>query len=144
MTRHPALSRHQDSPPREVQLLDRVRVRIDAHHAPELQCSPVPTPIEVEAMRIGVDLNRNAIASTCAQDLLDIELVTRPPHQHSPSHVTEDRGVRVRDGAQDALGLCSLIELKAAVHARDDEVETVQNVVRVGVIRPAGCRIQYP
>src|SRR5829696_2597277 len=129
--RHPSLSRHQDTPTREIELLHRVRVGIDAHHAPELERPAVPAPVDVEPVRIGIDLDGDAMLGTGPENALDVNIVTRPTHEHAAGHVPKDGGVRLPNGAQDALGLCLLVETKAAVNARDDEVEAVQNLVRI-------------
>lgn len=44
---HAALARHLDAPMHVVKLGDRVGVRIDAHHAAELERCLVPTPVEI-------------------------------------------------------------------------------------------------
>jgi hypothetical protein len=37
-----------------------MRIRVDAHHAPKLERTPVPTPVKIKPPRIRVDLDRNA------------------------------------------------------------------------------------
>src|SRR5215207_6406329 len=43
----------------QVQLLCAVRVRVDAQHAAKVKRSAVPAPVQIQAVRIGVDLDSN-------------------------------------------------------------------------------------
>src|SRR4051812_46784392 len=45
--RYAALARHLDAPVHVVELADRMRIRIDAHHAAEVQSGLVPPPIKI-------------------------------------------------------------------------------------------------
>jgi hypothetical protein len=52
---HTALPRHLNAPVRQVDLVRRMRIRVDAHDAPEFKRTFVPTPVEIEPPWIGID-----------------------------------------------------------------------------------------
>ena len=64
LCRHPALAGDPHAPAGQIQLLRAVSVRVDAEHAPEFERTAVPTPVQVQAVRIGVDLDRNSVSTT--------------------------------------------------------------------------------
>src|SRR6478609_7776713 len=126
-----ALPSHLDAPVHVVELGDRVGVGIDAQHTAEVECGLVPAPIQVEAPRVGVDLDHDIVLGTGAQHLLDIDFIAWPPLELAPGHVADDGGVRIGDGPKQALRLCLAVEFEAAVDARDHEVEAMQHVLRI-------------
>jgi hypothetical protein len=131
ISRHATLARHLDTPVHVVEFGDGMCVRIDAHDAAELERRLVPTPVEVEPPGMRVDLDGHAVLGAGAQHLLDVDVVARSPEQLSACHVADDRGVRIRDCPQEAVGLSLPVQLEAAVDARHDEVETLQNLVAI-------------
>src|SRR4051812_44740350 len=106
-------------------------IRVDAHHASEFERLPVPTPIEVEAPEIGVDLNCNAVLCACSQDFFYVYVVAWPAQELATRHVTKDRGAGVRYGCEDASGLFFSAELEPAVHARHNEIKGSNNIIWV-------------
>ena len=135
LPRHAALSSLKNTPADHVQLVGRVCIRVDRHHASEFESSPMPAPVEVQTPWACVDLDGNAVSGTGLQDGVDIELVSRPTKQLAPSHVAQNCRVWIRDRPQDALRLDRFLEPELAVHARDDEVEPAEDVV--GVVQRA-------
>lgn len=75
--RYAALSGHLNTPVHMVQFSDRVRVRIDAHDASEIERCLVPAPVQVESPRMRIDLNHDVVLRTSAKHLLDIDFVSR-------------------------------------------------------------------
>jgi|SRR3954451_15972224 len=106
-------------------------IRVDAHHASEFERLPVPTPIEVEAPGIGVDLNCNAVLCTRTKDLFDIYVIAWPPQELATRHMTKDRGARIGYGCKDAFGLFSPAELEPAVHTCHDKIKANKDFVWV-------------
>src|SRR4051812_5524678 len=60
LRRHAAFPRHLDAPMHVVEFGNRMGVRIDAHHAAEVERGLVPAPIQVEAPGMRVDLTATA------------------------------------------------------------------------------------
>jgi hypothetical protein len=106
-------------------------IRVDAHHASQFERLPVPTPIEVEAPRIGVDLHCNAVLCTRTKDLFDVYVIAWPPQELATRHMTKDRGARVGYGGKDALSLFFPAEIEPAMHTGHDKVEANKDSVRV-------------
>jgi hypothetical protein len=52
-----------------------MRVRIDAEHAPKVEGSLMPAPVQIQAGRMGVDLNGYPVPGASLQDLLDVNLM---------------------------------------------------------------------
>src|SRR3954465_13306946 len=110
-------------------------VGIDAEHAAEFEPTLVPAPVEVQPVRIRVDLNRDIVTGTGLQDGIDVDLVAFSPQQQSAGHVAEYGRERVCDRAEYALGLLGSSQLEPGMDAGDHEVEAAQDLVRV-VERP--------
>src|SRR4029453_4913885 len=106
-------------------------VRIDAHPTSKLHGAAMPAPIEVEAPWIGVDFDRDSMGRARGEDLLDVQIVTRPTQQLASGHVAENGRIGVGDGAKDTCGLRLTIETKSAVHAGDHKVEAIEHIVGV-------------
>ena len=100
-------SRKGNTPPDQVNLGSRVRVGIDAEHAAKLETALIPPPVEIKPPGVRVDLDRDAMLRAGLQDLLDIDLIARPPQKLSAGHVAEDGHEGIAHRAQDALGLLS-------------------------------------
>jgi hypothetical protein len=98
-------------------------IRIDAYRASEVERLPMPSPIEIEAPRIGVDLDRHSVLCACLEDFSDLNLVAWASEQLPTGHVTQNRGAGIRNGAKDAVSLLLAAQLEPTVHARHDEVE---------------------
>src|SRR4051812_6047264 len=79
--RHPTFARDRYAPAGQVQLLRAVGVRVDAEHAPKFDGAAVPAPVQVQAVRIGIDLSGNPLLSARAEHLLDVDAVTLAPEQ---------------------------------------------------------------
>src|SRR5438105_1242961 len=108
-----------------------MRIRIDAHHAAEIEGAAVPAPVQIEPPRVGVDLHGNPVLRTGGEDRLDIHFITGAAQKLPPGHVAEDGGERILDRTDYALRLRLAVELETAVHACDHKIKAGQNVVRV-------------
>jgi hypothetical protein len=106
-------------------------VGVDAHEAAELEGRFMPAPVKIEPPRIGIDLDRDPVLGACRKHLFDVNVVAGAAQQLPPSHMPEDGGIRIGYCADDALGLRCAVHLETAVHARDDKVERLQDLVRV-------------
>src|SRR5437762_323163 len=89
----------------------------------------MPSPVEIEPPRIGVDLHGNAMLRAGRKYLLDIYLVARPPKKLTSRHMPEDRDKPILHRANDAIGLLLPVLPELAMDARHDEVELAQHVV---------------
>ena len=90
----------------------------------------MPAPVQVQAPRIGVDLDGNAVLGAGPQNSFDVNVIAWAAEQLPAGHVSEDGGSRIRNGPHDAIGLLLSAQLEPAVHARHDEIEARQNVIR--------------
>src|SRR5581483_6602454 len=131
LLRDAAFPRDQQAPVGQVDLGNRMRVRVDAEHAAEFKAPPVPAPVEVEPPRIAVDLDRNAVLGAGGEHRLDIDVVAGAAEQLAPGHVSENRRRRMADRGQNPFGLLLLVQLEPAVDARHDEVEAGEDIVRI-------------
>jgi hypothetical protein len=73
-------------------------VRVDAHHAAEIERGLVPAPIEIKPPWVSVDLDGDLVPGAGAQHLLDVDFVAGAPLELAAGHVTDDGGMRVGDG----------------------------------------------
>ena len=129
--RYTTLARNCDAPRHEIQLTNGMRVGIDAEHAAEFQCLAVPAPIELEPVRVAVDLDGHAVLRASLEDGLDIDVITGAAQELPSRGVAEDCRVRVRYRSDDALCLLTPVETKPAVDAGDDKVKAVQDLRRI-------------
>lgn len=125
--RFPALASHLDAPMYMVEFADRMGIRIDAHHAPEVE-RRMPAPTEIRPPRVGVDFDGDGLLGTGAEDFLNFDFISGPALELSPRYVADDRRVRVGARTKQASGLCLSVQLEAAVDAGDDEIERRQHL----------------
>ena len=83
----------------------------------------MPAPVEVKSPRVRVDFNGNTVLRACGKNSLDVDVVARAAQELPPGHMPKDRGVRICDGADDALCLRLAIHLELPVDACDDEIK---------------------
>jgi hypothetical protein len=102
-------------------------IGIDGHQAPDLEPRLVPAPIQIEPPWV-----RIAVLGAGSQNLLDIDLIARPPQRLPPRHVR-----MVVSGV--GYGRCGLL----ALNAGDDKVEAGEDLVRI-VERAVGQDILRP
>jgi hypothetical protein len=129
LLRHAAFSRHFNAPVREINLISRVGIGIDAHEAAELERLLVPAPIEIKPPGIGIDLNRDAVLGAGAKNALCIELVARSTQQLPPRHMSKNCRVGIGNCTKDALGLLHAVELEPAMDARHNKIKLCQNLI---------------
>jgi hypothetical protein len=82
--RDTALARHLNPPVRQINFPRRVRIRIDAHHATQVERRLVPAPIKVKPPRICVDFNGDTVFGAGREDFLDIDVVPRTRRSWRP------------------------------------------------------------
>lgn len=128
---HAALAGHLDTPMHVIEFGYGVSVRVDAHQATEIEGGLVPAPIEIEPPGMGIDLYGHAAFRAGAQQFLDIDFIARPPEQLPPGHVAEDCGMPVGDCPKKPVGLSLPVQLKPAMDARYDKIETLQDLIWV-------------
>ena len=126
-----ALARHFDTPMHVVELPDRMSVRIDAEDAALIECLLMPAPVEVESPGMSVNFDSDAVFRTRFEDFVDVEIITGPAQQLASGHVPDDCRPRISDRLDDTLRLFLLWQLEAAVHAGDNEIELLQDIIRV-------------
>src|SRR4051812_41527033 len=78
-----------------------------------------------------VDFDGDAVLAASLEDLVDIDVIARTALKLATCHVTDDRRVSVFNGLQNSLGLFYLRQFEAAMDARDNEIELLQDSVRV-------------
>ena len=71
-----ALARHLHSPVGMIDLIGRMCVGIDAHHAATFKRAPAP--IQVEPPWIGIDFDGDAVRCAGGKNFLDVDLLTGP------------------------------------------------------------------
>ena len=109
-----------------------MRVRIDAHHAAQIERAAVPAPVEVKSPWVRVDLDRHMVLGASAiENFLYVDLVAGTPEKLSPRHVTEDRHERISNCAQYALGLFLLVLPELPMDAGHDEVKAAEDIIRI-------------
>ena len=91
----------------------------------------MPTPVQIQAPRVCIDLHRNAVLRAGAKDLLHADVVAWPPKQLSAGHMTQDGRSGVRDRLQDAIRLLLSAQFEAAVYAGHDEIKSRQHILRI-------------
>ena len=101
----PTTSRLIHAPSHERQLLGRVGVGVDRERRPELLRATGGDVVQIEALRLSVDLQHHALARGDAAHLIQIELRAASPVDQTPGGMREDLRVRIAQRANDALGL---------------------------------------
>src|SRR5690349_3077721 len=91
----------------------------------------MPTPVKVEAPGVRVDLNCHAMPGARAQDFLYFDLITWPPEQLAPRHMSQNGRARVGNCRKNTFRLLFAIQLEPAVHARDNKIEAREDFVRI-------------
>src|SRR4051794_8181912 len=91
----------------------------------------MPAPVKIEAPRIGVDLDGNAVLGACRKDLFNVHIVARPPKELAACHVAKNGDERMGHSAQNAFGLFLPFLSELAMDARHDEIEATQHIVRI-------------
>ena len=61
-----------------IDLIGRMCVGIDAHHAATFKRAIVPAPIQLQPPWIGIDFNGDAVRCAGGKNFLDVDLVTGP------------------------------------------------------------------
>ena len=108
-----------------------MRVRVHRDEDPEVARPPGVDGAEVQALRVGVDLDRRALPLGGPEDRLEVDVVRLPLADQAPRRVGEDAHVRVRRGGAEAFGHLRPRLLEPRMHRADHEVEPGQHLVRV-------------
>src|SRR5205085_8258361 len=120
-----------DTPAHEVEFADRMCIGVDAQEATEFDRTPVPAPVQFQAIGIAVDLDGNVMLRAGMEDRLHVHLVAGSPEQETAGDMAEDGGEGVGDGSYDAGCLFLFIAPEAAVDAGYHKIEAGEDVVRV-------------
>jgi hypothetical protein len=80
-------ARHSQAPTHEVDINPDAHSIAEAEHATKLQAALVPSPVEIESPRVGVDLNSDAVICARLENFLDIDLIAGPAQQLPARHV---------------------------------------------------------
>ena len=108
-----------------------MRIRVYAHHASDFERVAMPTPVQIQTPRIGIDLDCNAMLCACSQNFFDFNVIAWTPQELATSHMAKDRGTRVGYGCKDAFGLFFPAELESAVDTGHDKIESGKDLVWV-------------
>src|SRR5215208_5523826 len=87
--RNAAFTSHEYAPAGEVELVDRVCVRVDAEHAPQFEGSPVPSPVQIEPVRVCINFNSDPVLGARAEDRVDVDFVAWSAQQHAACQVAQ-------------------------------------------------------
>ena len=114
-----------------LQSLQGVGVRIDADWNLHLPGDFTEAPVEVEPVRVGVELDHLSVFRGRLQDFLHVERILLAGQQQAPGGMAEHRGTRMLQRPADALGHLGFRHSEVAMHRYNDEVETVQDLLTV-------------
>src|SRR5205085_1188878 len=98
-------------------------VGIDAEADAEVEGAADVTPVEVEAVRVAVDLNHHAALSRLLENALEVDAVAVAREQLASGEMAEEGDVGVVERAQHTLGHLILRHLKSRMDRGDHEVE---------------------
>ena len=85
--------------------------------------------VQVEAVGIGIQLHRNFVFRGGRQNGVHVECVGVAAQLNAAGGMSEERGIRILDGFQQALGhLCGFL-IEDGVHAGDDDIHLREHVV---------------
>jgi len=76
ISRHTALVCHLDALVGHIKLAYRMGVRVDAHHAAEIERDLMPSPVQIEPPGVGIDFN--GLVGAGSEDRLDVDVVAGP------------------------------------------------------------------
>jgi len=108
-----------------------MRIRVDAHHASDFERVAMPTPVQIQTPRIGIDLDCNAMLCACSENFFDVYVIARPTQELATRHMTEDRGTGISYRSKDPFGLFFPAKLKPAVDTGHDKIESGKDLVWV-------------
>jgi hypothetical protein len=126
-------ARHSQAPTHEVDINPDAHSIAEAEHATKLQAALVPSPVEIESPRVGVDLNGDAVIRARLENFLDIDLIAGP----AQAVAGPSCGPRiVTNGLATARSRRSVCSLRSILNCPFcDEIELAQDLVRI-VERP--------
>jgi len=99
-------------------------VWVDAEDAAELQTPLVPSPVQVQSPRIGIDFHGHSMLGAGSQNRIDIDVVSWPAQELPSSHMPKDCRVWIGDCTQDPLRLRGAILAELTMYAGHDKIET--------------------
>ena len=127
--RCPATARGGDAEMQELQVFDIVRVGVDRQLDAGFDGFANMLVLEVQPVRVCVDLQYGAGALCGLDDGIDIEVEGLALLDDPASWMKQDVGVRVLDGAQHAARLLSARQAEVRVHRDANHVELGQGLV---------------
>src|SRR5207237_1776753 len=111
--------------------LEVVRVGVDRDAHAAARGGGEPSLVEVEAVRVRVELDRGAVRGARVENALDVEGVALAPEQEASARVAEDVDPGVADGAHEALGHLGRRLAEGRVDAADADVVARADLVGV-------------
>ena len=117
--------------------LRRVRVRPDRYQGAMGLRDAAGLPVDIQPMRIGVELHGHADAGRFRDDGIKVDGVRLSREQQSPSRVTENSEMRIIECSEHAVGHLPGIHTVARMHGADHKVEAIEKC-RVVVQSAAG------
>src|SRR5262245_17179311 len=88
-------------------------------------------PIQIEPVRIGVELDCRADLSCFLEDRVEIHVVRWSREQQASGRMSEDGQVWIVEGGEQPLGHRDAVHREAGVNRAHHEIEAVENLVRV-------------
>ena len=105
-----------------------MRIGADLERAAERLRELTVSPIEIEPMRIGIDLQRHLFRRCLRDHRRQIDRVGLAAEQQPPRRVSEDRYVRIVERVQHARRHRLPIHREARVHRRDHVIESIEQL----------------
>src|SRR3954471_12928404 len=99
-----------------------MRVGINAEPTSEVDRLPVPSPVQVQSPRVGVDFYRDPIFGTGCKNGFNVYLIARSSQQLPSSHMAKNCCVWICHCTQNPLGLRRAILTKLAVYAGHNKI----------------------
>src|SRR6185436_8223683 len=109
------------------------RMGIRRHHESDATTTRRANPawLEVESVRVAVHLDRGARFGDRIEDLLDVTRERRPAEHVTTERVSPDLEDRMAHCAYEATRHLPRVQTMPVVHARNDDLEPLEHVVRI-------------
>ena len=93
------------------------------------------SPIQIEALRVGIELKDGVVGDGTINDFLCVDLAGFSPQQQSAGYVANHVDMWVFDGGDEALGQGIFILGEASMYGGNDVIQLLQQTV---------IKIQFP
>ncbi len=129
--REPSLPRYVASGENVAHLGGRVGIGMDRERDAAFERAAQQAPVEVEPVRIAVDLDHHPGAGRGVEDAVEIDLVSGSRQQEAPRRMSQERDEGAGQGAHDPVGHLLDAHAETRVDGRDDEIEPREHLVAV-------------